>query len=707
MKKRRILAAAIVLAVILGGWLGHEVSRSSRKPDLSRLADTLGERRFLEPRLTGGFSYAVCQPVHPKGRLIPSALCSPFSRPVGSIASEESLAGDVRGIRKSALGGSSSRDLHLLGGSRLAFPDGPGQAATAVEQLTRATVLDPGDAHIWNDLAAGHFALAIEEDEPVELVQALAAVEEALRIDPALPEARFNRALILDRLYLRDQALQAWKRYLEVDDGRGWAAEASQNIGRLEQAPGPELWRLRLPELDAAALAGNLTLLRERVIQAPQETREHAGEELLGKWGDLSISGRSKEADEPLRAARTLGEALRELTGESSIVVAVRDIDAALADPRQAAGVAALARAHRAYRDGMAKLRNQLVDEAQVLFRAAADDFSSAHGASELWALYGLAGVALSYSRYDEAVRAYGTVADRAARLGSPAFAGLAQRALGLAMIRQGRLSESLQHYLAAALLFGKVQEAQALGATHEMIAENLRFLGQSAAAWRYRYQAAAELSPYRDSLRLHNVLWEGGWAAVEDGLPRAALQIQEEGLAVAKRSGKPRMLAEALVWRSKILLALNAAPAALAGAEQASSLNQDPPGQWVRSRLGSDILYVKGEALRRIDPRAAVEELGHAIDYYRDNKLYLDVADAYLSRARAFLVMGKLEEGESDLAAAVELFETQRAGLTDPGLLLSYTESAQRLFDEMILLKAHGKDPREAFSVSEQARSL
>ncbi len=709
MKKRRILAG-VVLALLLGGWLGHEI-RSSRAPSLSALADALGERRFLEPRLTGGFSYASCRPVHLEGRLIPSALCSLLSRPPGRGSTEASIASDVRGLQTSVLAGRRSEDPHLVGASLLAFPEKTGQAAAAVETLARAADLAPGDAGVRNDLAAAHFALALEEDEPAELVRALASIEEALRIAPALPEARFNRALILDRLYLRDQALQAWRSYLEVDDGRGWRVEADQNVRRLEQVPGPERWRRRLTELDAAALSGNLALVRERVAQAPQEAREHAGEEVLGKWGDLLVAGRREDAadaDQRLRIARTLGQALRELTGESSIATAVGTIDAALADSRQAANVTALARAHRAYRDGMAKLRIQLVDEAQFQFRAAADDFSRAHSPSELWALYGLAGVDLTYSRYDAAVRDYGIVADRAAQLGSPAFEGLAQRCIGLAMIRQGRLSESLQHYQTAALLLGKVREAQNLGATHEMIAENLRFLGQSSAAWRYRYRAAAELSPYRDSLRLHNVLWEGGWAAVEDGLPRAALQIQDEGLAVAKRSGKPRMLAEALIWRSKILLALKNAPGAMAALEQAASLNQTPPGQWVRNRLESDILYVKGEALRRIDPNTATKELGHAIDYYRDNKLYLDAADAYLSRARAFLALGRLEAGESDLTAAVELFEAQRARLTDPGLLLSYTESAQRLFDEMILLKAWGgEDPAEAFSVSERARNL
>ena len=631
MKKRRILAG-VVLALLLGGWLGHEM-RSSRAPSLSALADALGERRFLEPRLTGGFYYAACRPVHLEGRLIPSALCSPLSRPPGRGSAEASVASDVRGLQNSVLDGRRSEDPHLVGASLLAFPEKTGQAAAAIEKLTRAADLAPSNAGVRNDLAAAHFALAVEEDEPAELVRALASVEEALRIDPALPEARFNRALILDRLYLRDQALQAWRSYLEVDDGRGWRVEADQSIRRLEQVPGPERWRRRLPELDDAALSGNLALVRERVAQAPQEVREHAGEELLGGWGDLLVAGRhpadAADADQRLRVARTLGQALQELTGESSIATAVGAIDAALADSRQAANVTALARAHRAYRDGMAKLRNQLVEEAQLQFRAAVDDFSRVHSPSELWALYGLAGVDLTYARYDEAVRKYGIVADLAARLGSPAFEGVAQRCIGLAMIRQGRLSESLQHYQAAALLLGKVRETQALGATHEMIAENLRFLGQSSAAWRYRYQAAAELSPYRDSLRLHNVLWEGGWAAVEDGLPRAALQIQDEGLAVAKRSGKPRMLAETLIWRSKILLALKDAPGALAALEQAASLNQTPPGQWVRNRLESDILYVKGEALRRIDPNTAIEELGHAIDYYRDNQLYLEIGRA------------------------------------------------------------------------------
>lgn len=83
------------------------------------------------------------------------------------------------------------------------------------------------DAAIWNDIAALQNHLG-------DYSAALAAVNEALRLDPKMPEALFNRAAILKRLE-DPGAAAAWQDYLAVEPQGQWADEAKRKIGDLPQ----------------------------------------------------------------------------------------------------------------------------------------------------------------------------------------------------------------------------------------------------------------------------------------------------------------------------------------------------------------------------------------------------------------------------------------------------------------------------------------
>ena len=135
---------------------------------------------------------------------------------------------------------------------------------------------------IWSDLAAARFTEAVQNEEGnAKLTQALAAADAALRIDPAYPEALFNRALILERLGIRSQARSAWKRYLSVDSSSRWAHEAEKHLqgldGTTETFP---------RELDRtyAALQSDAGAPRNLVERFPQECRVWGESEILKRF---------------------------------------------------------------------------------------------------------------------------------------------------------------------------------------------------------------------------------------------------------------------------------------------------------------------------------------------------------------------------------------------------------------------------------------
>jgi hypothetical protein len=67
--------------------------------------------------------------------------------------------------------------------------------------------LDPKNALAWSDLASAHLQPSAKVSDPYELMLALSAANRAVQLDPNLIPAHFNRALALERLALRDQAL--------------------------------------------------------------------------------------------------------------------------------------------------------------------------------------------------------------------------------------------------------------------------------------------------------------------------------------------------------------------------------------------------------------------------------------------------------------------------------------------------------------------
>jgi tetratricopeptide (TPR) repeat protein len=83
------------------------------------------------------------------------------------------------------------------------------------------------DAAIWNDIA-------VLQNHLGKYPAARAAVDQALRRDPKMPEALFTRAVVLQRLG-DPGAAAAWRQYLAVEPAGGWADEAKNKMDELNR----------------------------------------------------------------------------------------------------------------------------------------------------------------------------------------------------------------------------------------------------------------------------------------------------------------------------------------------------------------------------------------------------------------------------------------------------------------------------------------
>lgn len=204
------VAAAVLIAFLVIPVVNR--LRPAREP-LHQLALVMPRtERTIEPRITG-FAWA------------------PLRSPMRSVTRDLEVArlkvaGEAGNVLEKAGDDPSPSKRHAAGVAQLVL----GKEERAIEELEVAA--QSNSAVAWSDLAAARYALAMREGRPAEFPRALAAADAALRVQPDHREALFNRALILERLGLRDEARRAWERYLSVDPSSEWSTEARQHLRR-------------------------------------------------------------------------------------------------------------------------------------------------------------------------------------------------------------------------------------------------------------------------------------------------------------------------------------------------------------------------------------------------------------------------------------------------------------------------------------------
>lgn len=216
----RVLAAAAAVFIVLASprMFGPWVERDA---ELVRLAGEDLDRRTVLGRLSGGFQHA------------------PLDAP--SAQESQSRTADIERIvlatarLRESFGerGTSSR-LHALGVSQLLA----GRFDEASESLLAASRAQPQNARYLTDVAAVQLERARLGLRPDDLPRALAAADRARRLDPALREAWFNRALATMALSLTEQARTAWTEYLARDNASPWAEEARTRLQQLSRPAG-------------------------------------------------------------------------------------------------------------------------------------------------------------------------------------------------------------------------------------------------------------------------------------------------------------------------------------------------------------------------------------------------------------------------------------------------------------------------------------
>jgi CHAT domain-containing protein len=695
MKLSRLLAILLLAALgtVLVSLQIHERREQS----------SLVPPRLIEPRLTGGFSYVPCERMNDSNRSVPRARCSALPGPVAPGHREPQRP--LPSAKRSANRGQTAEELQIEGISQLLGLQEPTATERAIKILRDAVARTPGDARILNDLAAAYLLQAQENNDPAALLPALTTIEQAVSADGDLLEARFNRALILDYLFLREEAASAWRDYRKLDVHSGWADEAEKHLKILSESAESERWENRRSSLMTAIEQGDQATLRSIVGDYRQSAREYAEVEVLGAWAEAWQKRNDPEALRQLRIARAIGGALADLGGDRLVQDAVQGIDTALSE-KEHRRLSVLASGCLAYREGF-KLYKKY-DTQRALIRLDEARSMLERGSNPL-AWRAAFWHACGEYHLDRIAQSSGLFQDLWSRLEGSSYTALLGHIAwmqGLTGLVLGDSVKSVHYYSLAQSFFQKAGETENAISLNSLLAERLDKLGKNREGWERHYRSLRGAHDLRDPQLLYLVFTAATQSVLEHAGPVEALHFQDE--VVRHVSGSNEVLqSEALSWRAVLHNLAHQHQRALEDLRQAREMNEKQASPEIAQSLDADLVMIQAEIALETDPARAAALLTTALESYESRGHRLLLLRAYRERARAYRRTGQMDLAEADLRSGLEAYESLGSGLEDEEIRLAFVERAAEIFDEMIAFQiTERRRPDVAFAYADRSRT-
>lgn len=196
----------------------------------------------------------------------------------------------------------------------------------ALKEFNLALSTAPKDAGIYSDIGAVYLEKAkqaeAEEkfDESMEgRARSLEFLNRALEIDPALQEALFNKALVLQKLSASEQAREAWEKYLEKDSVSPWAEEARKNLNLLKQQVSAYKDKSQILSDFLVTYRNRDDSASWRIVSQTKEliTGVMVQQQLTRKFLEASRRSQGEEVSEFLSALIYLGELEKQNAGDT------------------------------------------------------------------------------------------------------------------------------------------------------------------------------------------------------------------------------------------------------------------------------------------------------------------------------------------------------------------------------------------------------
>lgn len=612
-------AAAVALVVRLQPELWQRVRGGDAvDPRLAQLVAAVGEERYIEARLTGGFKYGPLR----------SVTRGPSDLSTQNLALLAAAGGLQDAVRREP----TAANLRAWGTAQLLLKDYDG----AIDSLRQASESEVSGRH-QSDLAAALLERAVNGGSAADLPAALDAAESALALEPGMVEALFNRAMALELLGLSDQAVAAWRAYLDVDANGPWAVEARAHLDRLAGSQS-SVDPFRSPDPRAAiddhqpGEVARIRFLAER------------------DWLIRSCSPAVTAADQRRAAAKA--EEYRGRTGDGSLLVLVN-----------AQRTANACSAYRSYAEAMARLDADDLPQATEALARVSTLLGGGESPLRLWADYHLAAIGNLARDFDRAGAELQRVTNAASSHGYVSLEAHALWTQGVVYATNNDFRRSLSFLTPALVKAKQAFEPVLEGRLQNQLAENYEYLGDSRQAWTHRAEALLLAKRFSNRRLRHSVYGSLAAVSLRRGMPLAARTFLEAQYRANAQGAPPA---------SRLTLLLRQAESDLASGDVAAAGRRLDDAQAALSEMGADprtgslkgrlLLTRARHALQAEQPSTAVALTSEALPSF-DRGRDLQAIDALLLRARAWHDLGKPTEARTDAAKVLDLLGSRRAG--------------------------------------------
>ena len=691
----------LIAAIAAAGWASRP-DAARKFPLHDEAAQALADDRPFEARLSGSRRWSPC------------AVAAAMPERWGTACE----TARVRPERRAEI-----TRLAVVARAALAGNPGDGAWATAILDLVSAAgreatlqrtigllrsvaARDSGNAAVLNDLAVAYLAHGAATHDATSLYAALDAVERAAAIDTAGAVVAFNRALILERLFLDEEAEAAWSSFLRIAPEGGWADEARRRAAALARSrSAPTFGALAAPDAWADSTRGPSVAPRWRAAaqRDPQGAREYVLDVLLPTWARAVLAADGARAAEAVDQASIVGAALATRSGDSSVALAARVAVGA----GGVGGQAPVARAVTAYAAGAADFRRGAFEQAEpALERAASSLRAAGAGALAGWADLLLAATDIYRGDYQRAESRFAGIAHQAHASGAQALEARALWGLALSNARRGHTAAAAERFAAAAAIFARIGEASNHASMQSQLGDVLLLLGRDDAASLAKLRAFAAFHARRDAGLRHGPLLDLGRQLTDGGLPAAGVAALREAVRSAEFSGRPKDRPEALIRRGRAEGAAgrSALGRQLLAEARASLAAVDDP--LMRDRLGMEVAAAEA-ALLTAEPSVALARLTEVHEYYRRQHLVVGRAPNLVRRADVRLRLADTAGARRDLDAAAATIEAQTASAdADPVGARDLVATRRDIYRALVAISVARHDTAGAFTYAERRRA-
>ncbi len=565
----------------------------------------------------------------------------------------------------------------------------------AITGIERGTQGEPEDALVLSDLSALYDERAHIKNAPIDYVSALDLVEHAIAISPDLPEARFNKAIVLEHLSLREEACAAWQKYLEIDSDSRWSEEARarlKDLTALMRVPRANPYELLSQEIEKGGGAA-LTRLAE---EEPEVTREILEENIVPRWAEAMKRNEPHKVDQRTFAARLIAEVFAKRGRDRIFRDVVAEMEEAVRDPRSAKSLMLVQSLCR-YRSGLERVSERtLGNTAMPDFAAAERGLRSIHSYAALFVRFQEARSQF-FRRSLAPARLMLETLDKDPRIIMyPSLAARIHRLLSFIAGGEGDPTRALAEARRALDISSRLGEPQSIVISQNMIAAILTSLGRLDESWRHRFAALSWApSPPVGQRQLGAMLdiFDGATiSSLEQRRPRAALVFKSRSLALAESTDDSEEIISSSLEKARIEAALGRK--AEAGTEFGKAVRALEKTNHLAGQYFAPLFDVTRREIDESENRAAAIALE------------LRMAGSLGARADFDFRRGDARAAKMDLERALHDLEQRRAKVSSFSERVSFLDQAQSLYERMAALQLHLGRPEEALETLERFRS-